>query len=385
MPSPLTSHASPLTQFLRDGIAARGPIPFRDFMQAALYHPQLGYYTSGRAAIGRGGDFFTNVSVGPLFGALLARQFVEMWERLGQPPRFDIVEQGAHRGEFARDVLGALQEFAPACFSACSYHIIEPWPALRRAQSKMLGKTNKICWHATLAGLPAIAGVHFSNELIDAFPVHLVSWTGDEWREQHVDLSDDQLSLVPLPLSSARLRKRLALIPQPLPPGYTTEVNLAMFEWIDQLAAKLQRGWLLAIDYGFPRPEYYRPERTAGTLAACSQHRREASVLARPGEIDLTAHVDFTSLAERAESADLRLCGFTDQHHFVVGLGQRHFEDSVPQSPAREHELRAFKTLMHPNLMGRDFKAICFEKDADSAGPLAGFHFARDPRAALAI
>ena len=117
---------TPLHAELRARIAARGPIPFREFMAEALYHPRHGYYTSGRAVIGRKGDFFTNVSVGPLFGRLLARQFAEVWQRLGEPAQFTIVEQGAHGGDFAGDVLAGLREFAPACFAAATYRIVEP-------------------------------------------------------------------------------------------------------------------------------------------------------------------------------------------------------------------------------------------------------------------
>ena len=149
----------------------------------------------------------------------------------------------------------------------------------------------------------------------------------------------------------------------------------------DCLASRLARGFVLAIDYGFPREEYYRPERSEGTLSAYAAHRREPDPLARPGEIDLTAHVDFTSLAERAEAAGFAPRGFTDQHHFMVGLGKEYFTDGA----APPAELSAFKMLMHPNLMGSSFKVLCLEKGVGEAQPLAGFQFRRDVREALGL
>jgi SAM-dependent MidA family methyltransferase len=372
-----------LTQILRARIAHAGPIPFRDFMDAALYHPEHGYYTSGRAGIGRGGDFFTSVSVGPLFGTLLARQFAEMWERLGEPREFSIVEQGAHRGEFARDVLTALRANSPACFAATRYQIIEPSDALRSAQHATLGEF-AAHWSPTLDALPAFTGVHFSNELLDAFPVHAVAWDGSVWREIHVVLDGGRFVFTDLPVTSAPLRAALAQLP-PVPAGYRTEINLAALTWIDALATKLTRGFALVIDYGFPRADYYRPERTTGTLTGYARHRRVDDLLAAPGETDLTAHVDFTALAGRALAAGLRVGGFTDQHHFIVALGALHFPATIPDTPASQRELRAFKTLMHPQMMGRSFQVIGFEKSVASPIPLTGFRFASAASKALGL
>ena len=372
-----------LPAILRARIAHDGPIPFRDFMEAALYHPEHGYYTSGRAGIGRGGDFFTSVSVGPLFGTLLARQFAEMWERLGEPREFTIVEQGAHRGDFARDVLTALRTNAPACFAAMRYHIVEPSAALRTAQSETLGEFTAH-WFPTLDALPAFAGVHFSNELLDAFPIHAVAWDGTAWRETHVALEGQRFVFTDRPITSTPLRDALAKLP-PVPAGYRTEINLAALAWIDALAAKLTSGFALVIDYGFPRADYYRPERSTGTLTGYAQHRRVADLLAAPGETDLTAHVDFTALAERASAAGLRVAGCTDQHHFIVALGTLHFPSTIPDTPASQRELRAFKTLMHPQMMGRSFQVLTLEKAMASLTPLTGFRFARDATKTLGL
>ena len=365
--------SAPLTEIILSEIAARGPMPFRRFMELALYHAEHGYYASGRASIGRRGDFFTNVSVGPLFGRLLARQIAELWRVLGGPADFTIIEEGAHGGELAADVMGGLREMLPECHEAVRYRIVEPFPNLAaRQQERLRAMAGKVEWSRSLDEVRVAAGVHISNELPDAFPVHVVKWTGSAWCERMVSAQDGQLEFADGEISSGELRDACARIPGPLPEGYTTEVNLAAAAWIREVAATMQRGFVLTVDYGYPRHEYYAPTRTAGTLSAYAAHRREPDPLARPGEIDLTAHVDFDSLIESAAAAGLRLEGSTDQHHFMVALGVEHFADG-----AHAAERRAFQTLMHPQFMGTAFKAAGFSKGLAAATPLAGFRFAR--------
>lgn len=350
---------------------------FRRFMELALYHEELGYYASGRARIGRAGDFFTNVSVGPLFGRLLARQFAEMWGILGEPGNFTIIEQGAHRGDLAADVLGGLQEMSPECFETVGYRIVEPFPKVAAQQRETLAALgDKVRWVQGPADVGAGVAVHFSNELVDAFPVHLVTWTGGEWRERMVAERDGSLVFADGPPVSGALGEACMAIPGPLPSGYVTEVNLEVRRWITEVATSMQLGFVLAVDYGYRREHYYAPTRTAGTLSAYAAHRREPDPLARPGELDLTAHVEFDSLIEAARAAGLRLEGFTDQHHFAVGLGAEHFADG-----ANAGERRAFQTLMHPEIMGTAFNVIVFSKGIATASPLAGFRFARPPQA----
>ncbi|HEX8310678.1 MAG TPA: SAM-dependent methyltransferase [Chthoniobacteraceae bacterium] len=357
---------------------------FRDFMEAALYDPVHGYYTSGRAAIGRKGDFFTNVSVGPLFGKLLTRQFAEMWRSLGSPESWVLIEQGAHGGDFAADVLGELQESEPECFRCVGYRIVEPAGELRRRQAERLNKwEGKVAWSSEVDAMEPAVGVHFSNELFDALPVHRVALREHGWVERYVAAAGTGLEFIDGLLSTPRLMERLSELVAPV--DYETEVNLAAVELVASIVSKITRGYLLAIDYGFPRDEYYRCERTAGTLTGYAAHRRQEDLLAAPGEIDLTAHVDFTSLAKAAECAGWELCGYTDQHHLMVGLGSLYFSDEVTLTPEHERELRAFKTLMHPDFMGRSFKALCLGKGIAEAKPLTGFQYARDSRKALGL
>jgi SAM-dependent MidA family methyltransferase len=362
--------SSPLAALIRQEIAVAGPIPFRRFMELALYHPGLGYYSSGRARIGRGGDFFTNVSVGPLFGRLLARQLAEMWGNLAQPEDFTIVEQGANNGQLAADILGGLRDFAPDCFEATRYWIVEPNEQLALQQRTLLAG-EAADWAPSIEALRPFAGVHVSNELIDAFPVHVVEWDGNAWQEHYVEVDGDEFVFVKGVLSSPALALACAKIPQPLPNGYVTEVNVAAAAWITGVSARVEDGYVLAVDYGHLREDYYHPDRATGTLSAYLSHRRERNPLSRPGEIDLTAHVDFTSLIDAGTAAGLRLCGYTDQHHFMVALGTDYF--AAGANPA---ELRAFQTLMHPTMLGQAFKVVAFAS-GNAPERLSGFRYAR--------
>ena len=168
-----------LVYSIRDLIRREGPISFDRFMEQALYHPEHGYYSSGRSQIGRRGDYFTSVSAGPVFGTLLAGQFAEIWESLGRPNDFAIVEQGAHHGEFAGDVLEALREQHPELFVTVRYRIVEPFAVLRRRQEGVLRQfANRVEWGESVEKMTPFCGIHFSNELLDAFPVHLLVGKG---------------------------------------------------------------------------------------------------------------------------------------------------------------------------------------------------------------
>jgi SAM-dependent MidA family methyltransferase len=375
-----------LADRLRARIVEHGPMPFREFMEAALYDPEGGYYASGRASIGRKGDFYTSVSVGAIFGRLLARQFVEMWERLGRPARFTIVEQGAHTGVFAQDVVESIARYSPELLAVLQYQIVEPSQALATIQQGRLHAFGgAISCHQSLEDISPFTGVHFSNELLDAFPVVRAQWDGTTWNEQCVTWVNDRFEFITGGAATEAIRALLATAPQPLPAGYIIEVNPAADTWITDLSRKLVKGWVLAIDYGHPRSLYFRTDRTDGTLAAYSGHQRVDDFLQNPGEADLTAHVNFTSLAEAAERCGLDLCGFTDQHHLMVGLSQLHFTDRNDSLSAEDQkELRGFRTLMHPETMGQSFKAICFARTVE-ASTLSGFAFAKDARTSLEL
>ena len=350
-----------LVQLIRSEIRAHGPVPFAWFMEQALYHPEHGYYASGRAAIGRRGDYFTNVSVGPIFGQLLAAQFAEIWERLGCPDNFAIVEQGAHHGDFARDVLQWTRECFPEFFAALRYRIVEPFPILQDRQSATLdGFREKVEWTRSLT---PFTGVHFSNELLDVLPVNLPG--------KRVGLADDEFVFV-----------EIADDPK-------TKANQSALDWIDGVAANLRRGLVIMIDYGHPRSQFRQ------SLQVRAQHRHLDSPFEQIGHADITMHVNWTDVAERAEANGLRIAGFSDQHHFLTGIVSAYPEllqtDSLDStgltsrvSREREQKIaRELQTLLHPEMLGRAFQVLGLSKDVDLAQPLSGFKFAPDPRAAL--
>ncbi|MEY2529196.1 MAG: hypothetical protein QOJ05_1286 [Verrucomicrobiota bacterium] len=366
-----------LAGFIQQTIRETGPVTFAWFMEQALYHPEFGYYSSGRCGIGRRGDYFTNTSVGPLFGRLLAAQFAEMWEVLGRPDDFVIVEQGAHHGDFARDALLAARERSPAFFASLRYRIVEPFSILEERQRATLSDFRlKLKWEKSLDDLAPFQGVHFSNELVDAMPVHLIARNEDNtgWRERLVGLSGDGFAFVEGPIANDALRQHLKKIPQGPAAPYETEINLAALEWVAPISRKLERGFVLAVDYGYAREQFYAAKRSSGTLQSYAEHRPLPSPLRGIGQADITAHVDWTSVVERAEECGLTLKGFTDQHHFITGL-------LTVVEPAAD-ERRALQTLMHPEFLGTRFQYLGLGKDAPVAG-LSGFRFARDARKAL--
>jgi SAM-dependent MidA family methyltransferase len=337
-------------------------------MEQVLYHPEHGYYSSGRCAIGRKGDYFTNVSVGPLFGQLMVVQFAEVWEQLGKMDNFVIVEQGAHDGQFALDLLQAAQARAPEFFEALRYRIIEPFPILRERQSQMLQPfRDKIEWSNSLE---PFTGVHFSNELLDAMPVRLISGGA----EKLVDFQADRFVWVERPQASSA----------------KGAFNQAALDCIDNLAANLQRGYAIAIDYGHLGDEFH------GDVQVRSQHRHLDSPFEQIGRADITRHVDWTSIVRRAEANGLRVAGFTDQHHFLTGIiselvrgrssdlcADDWDQSLLSDSPKTQ---RALQTLLHPEMLGRAFQVLALTKNVDPRAPrLAGCKFSREPSSVLGI
>ena len=360
-----------LSDRIRQEIETQGPLPFSRFMDLALYDPLEGYYTSGRAAVGREGDFFTSVSIGPVFGAVLAGQFLEMWEALGRPPTFRLVEQGANDGRLSFDIMKALSETPLA---GVPLTIIEPASILREKQAATLEGFD-VQWVESPENLDTFDGVHFSNELFDALPFDILEARAGAWHELqvHADKAGFCFKASPHPIQTD--------LP-PRPDGYRTELRRHQSGLLETLSARLRRGFLLTIDYGMPRLELLAPHRSGGTLACYAQHRRDDAPLENPGEKDITAHVDFTALAQDATACGLALEGYTDQHHFLVGAatGLLKSLDGAAPTPATLKILRSLRTLLHPETMGTQFKAILFSKNTPLAKPLSGFQHAGDCR-----
>jgi SAM-dependent MidA family methyltransferase len=388
-----TQSASPIIAAIRDHIRQHGATPFSWFMEQALYHPEFGYYTAPRVRVGRDGDYYTNVSVGPVYGQLLASQLLEMWNVLDRPDRFTIVEQGAENGQLASDILSALLDESPKASECIRYVIVEPLLRNQRQQRAILENNGsllmRVTWCNDLTDLQPITGAFISNELIDAMPVRIVEYRDGGWVELFVGLAGDEFRFVPAKIVAPELSKVVSRIPLPPVAPYRTEVNLAAAKWVRTVSSKLERGFVLTVDYGYTRDEFYKPERTEGTLSCYSRHRRFYNPFDRPGEIDITAHVDFTSLAEDAEQAGLKLAGYTDQHHFMIGAAESRLlalEQSVAFSRLNSTHskfLRSYQTLMHPGNMGIVFKYLLLTKGLECCPKLSGFKFAADPWASL--
>jgi len=336
-----------LVAIIEERIRARGPQPFAWFMEQALYHPDHGYYSSDRAAIGRHGDYFTSVSVGPLFGRLLAIQFAEIWERLGKPDPFSIVEQGAHHGQFAHDVLEFSRRRFSEFSSAVHYKIVEPFPKLQARQSQTLRDFGgRVEWRSSINEVEPFVGIHFSNELLDAMPINL--------RYKLVGLNGDQFVFVD---SAAE-----------------QTINKSQLDWVVNVAARLRRGFVLAVDYGFAASDFHE------VLQIRGRHRSLESPFEEVGDVDLTAHINWTAIADAAERNGLRVAGFTDQHHFLTGI-----ISVFPETVADEKSKRALQTLLHPEMLGRSFQVLALARDVDAGAALLGFKFARDGRKALGL
>ena len=375
-----------LVYSIRDLIRREGPISFDRFMEQALYHPEHGYYSSGRCQIGRRGDYFTSVSAGPLFGTLLAGQFAEIWESLDRPNEFTIAEQGAHHGEFAGDVLETLREQHPEFFATVRYRIVEAFAVLRRRQEGVLRQfAERVEWAESVENMPPFCGIHFSNELLDAFPVHLLVGKGEgaerHWCERLVERTSCGFTFVDRPITDPRLLYRLTKLPPPPVEGYETEINLAALDWVATLAGKLRQGVILIADYGLTRAEFYAASRRTGTLQCYAEHRVLPSLLEQVGQSDLTTHVEWTSLAEQAEVSGLTIAGFTDQHHFLTGLLSTHPELAATGA----EKSRALQTLIHPEFLGTKFQFLGLTRNVPPQLSLGGFKYAPDARRALGL
>lgn len=361
-------YSSPLYNLIAQRLHECSQLTFAEFMELALYAPNLGYYTRPIEKIGAKGDFFTSSHLSFDFGELLAEQLVEMWQVLDQPNPFTVVEMGAGQGLLAIDILRYLERRYSDCFAALSYLIIEKAPAHIIEQRQRLGrwieKGVRVEW-TTIEQIPenSIVGCIFSNELVDAFPVHLVTVQEHQLQEVYVRLKEDQLDESLGDLSSDRLAKYFEFVGVNISSysnGYRTEVNLAALDWMDTIAKRLQRGFVLTIDYGYPATRYYNPMRSGGTLQCYYQHSHHNDPYIYVGEQDITAHVDFTALQLQGELSGLQTIGFTQQGLFLMGLGLGdRLTQLVQTEPTNREDLQnrlqrrdALHQLMNPMGLG---------------------------------
>lgn len=357
----------------------QGAIPFSEFMQEALYAPHLGYYTAGLQKFGPGGDFITAPELTPLFGKTLANQCQQVLAELETPVLFEF---GAGSGRLCVDVLTHLEHLNCLPFE---YHILEVSSNLRHRQEELIQReiphlANKIRWLSTWPVQP-FNGVVIANEVLDAMPVTRFLQTADGLLESYVALNENgMLEEAFKPSTNPRLLAHVqSVLPSDLFP-YQSEANLFIDDWLQQCHAMLEKGAVFLLDYGFPRHEYYHPDRHQGTLMCHYRHLAHTNPLIHIGEQDITAHVDFTHVADAAVAAGFHVAGYTNQASFLLANGVL----SLLSVIINEHEgvktRQAVKQLIQPNEMGELFKVIALTKQLDLA--LTGFQL-HDKRMSL--
>ena len=372
----MDSH-SPLCQAIAHRIitSPQKRITFAQYMDMVLYHPEHGYYSSDAIKIGfRGSDFFTSASLGADFGELLAKQFYQMWEILDQPIHFDLVEMGAGQGILASHILNYIQQEYPDFFGAVKYIIVEKSQSLKQEQQQRL-QDFAVDW-CNLEEIPSksINGCFFSNELVDAFPVHQFILAAGELREIYVTLAElnreiSEIQIIRDPLfievigepSTPQLGEYFKLVGIDLSQntyenGYRSEINLAALNWLGIVADCLERGYVLTIDYGYPAHRYYNPRRSQGTLQCYYQHRHHDNPYINIGQQDITAHVDFTALSSWGERCGLKQVGWTQQGLFLMslGIGERLAALSSQQQPISQllQQREGLHQLINPGGLG---------------------------------
>jgi SAM-dependent MidA family methyltransferase len=370
------SEATPLAAILAEQIRERGPITFAEYMDACLYHPQYGYYTKADQPPRR--DYITSVDVGPIFAHLLARQFCEMWTQLGRTQPFLLVEAGAGSGNLAKQILDFSSESRGDFFAALRYVAAERSGVRREAQGETL-ETYVASGHAiSSATLPdeIPCGCIFSNELLDAMPVHRVVREKGELREIYVAVEHDRLCEQTGPLSTPALEEYFAEQGITIEDGQQAEVNLAACQWIEETGKSLGRGFVLTIDYGHEARELYDERHMRGTLLAYQAHRTSEDFFRAPGEQDLTAHVNFTALDLWGRRAGLLRTGLTSQTNFLLALSRHsNFADLQTEGMSEADGTRTrllLKTLIHPEGMGETFQVFTQQKGITSTR-LSGF------------
>ncbi|MFO7592870.1 MAG: SAM-dependent methyltransferase [Pseudomonadota bacterium] len=375
------AHSERLADHIRQVIAAAGGrIGFDRFMELALYAPGLGYYSAGSQKFGEAGDFVTAPEISPLFSHCLAQQCAEVLKGIGGG---DILEFGAGSGVMAADILLELERLDSL---PEHYFILELSADLRRRQQQSLAEkapqlAGRVVW---LDALPetGFCGVVLANEVLDAMPVHRFRVHNGEPRELCVVRDGDGFALEERGPEGA-LAKRINQLQEQfaLPDGYTSEINLRAEEWVHSLSEFLEKGAAFLIDYGFPRSEFYHPQRSSGTLMCHYRHRAHDDALILLGLQDITAHVDFTSVGEAALAAGLAVRGYTSQANFLIANGLTERLANAGGTIKEQLSLSArVKRLTMPGEMGELFKVMALTRGWE--GPLRGFAL-RDERGRL--
>ena len=355
-----------LADEIGDYIRQHGPITFAQFMEWALYHPEHGYYMRG-PSIGPRGDFTTSPEASPEFGRLLAKHVAEVDSLLDSPPTFDLVEYGPGKGTLAHDLLQELALRHPGLYTRLRYHLIEISPALVKVQKSVLLPEHaaRVKWSRTLDKRD-LRGVIIANEVVDAFPVHVLEVVEGVVCEQYVDLDGNDLALKPGPLSTPDLSEFLQDNDISAEEGDRIEIDLATIGWLTSAAGAFQRCIAVIIDYGDVAPGRYSLARREGTLLGYHSGKVTHEILANPGEQDLTALVDFTALQDDATKAGFDVVGMTRQATFLIGLGlgSTETEDKETNLDAALARRRGTQALVSMEGLGR-FHVLLSSKGLD--------------------
>jgi SAM-dependent MidA family methyltransferase len=344
-----------------------GWISFADYMQMALYTPQLGYYSGDANKFGHNGDFVTAPEISPLFSKAVTNQVSQVLSQTGG----DVMELGAGTGKLASGVLQQLSELGQL---PEHYYILDVSANLRERQRQDLQSSlpesafSRVQWLETLP--ESFTGVVVGNEVLDAIPIHLIHWQNGQWLERGV-VYGQGFSWQDRPLQDASLIK--GIDPSELPDSYVTEVSPAGQGLIASLAAILQQGLILMLDYGFSAREYYHPQRSQGTVMCHFQHYAHDDPFIYPGLQDITAHVNFTAMAETALAHGLSCAGYTSQAQFLMNCGILQMLEAVsPEDSGRYLPMvAAVQKLLSPAEMGELFKVLALGKGLEL--PLVGF------------
>jgi SAM-dependent MidA family methyltransferase len=360
-----------LEQKIIGRINQEGPITFETFMEMALYEPELGYYTSEDTEIGRAGDFFTSQHVHPAFGAMIGRQLEEMWEIMGRPSGFYAVEPGAGAGLMCMDILHFLEK--RELFGSFTYVITERNPSVQRKQRQLLKNySDKIAWISSLNELRDIRGCILSNELLDAFSVHLVEME-DDLKEIYVSAKNEQLYEIKGAPCTRALTDYLKEFSVTLAKGYRTEINLRIKDWLRSVSGILSEGFVLTVDYGYPAWDYYSEDRNRGTLLCYHRHQVNENPFGNVGHQDITAHVNFSSVKKWGEECGLKTLGFCQQGTYLISLGiDQVIQELFVQSKDYLFEVAKIKRLILPGTIGETHK-VMIQYKGNSSPVLRGF------------
>ncbi len=358
-----------LLRILKDEIRARGSVSFARFMDLALNDPRHGYYAAGPGRLGPGGDFFTAAGVGAAFGACVARQLVEMDALLGRPAPFRYVEHGAGSGTLARDVHDALRAEAPELSRRFEATLADASPGMRAAAAMILPQASIVVPAAVARGG---AGCVLAVELLDALPVHRVRRRAGALVEIRVGLRGEHLVEIEAPADDG-LRARAEALGAAPEDGDEAELCSTLGPTLAALAATIDRGFLVIVDYGHESSRLFGPAHRRGTLLAYHRHATNEEFLARVGEQDLTAHVNLTVLRQEADALGLETVGITTQDRFLIANGILDDLDAEGEETlaATKRRLQA-KQLIHPHGMGAIFKVAVFCKGMTPRDELRG-------------